>query len=342
MFARAMSPGRFLFSALCSIGFLHAQQTGVSGPIAGFTFDAPTRSIRAVIGSLGSASLGPPIIEQLEFASIAPRQNYAIAFHGGQPVLVSGLGAGKPSTRVLPVSGSCPEGVAWSNDGSAVVLYSKTQGWIQPFTGLPDSVTSTQPLSLVSLGGALSAVATGPHGQPIAIGITGNHAGVYVITGANITPLLEASGPTALVFSDDGSVLYALDQVSKQVFQSGISPSGGTNSPVQTWPLGLDDAISIQPARDASNRQVLYVAGRTDRLLVVFDGSSHQSMAQMPLSFEPTTLSPLGSNGFLLRPRSADGDPLWSVSFRPEPAVYFVPAAPVSNPLERRRGVLEQ
>src|SRR5580693_1626618 len=149
-----------LLAAMWSISSLRAQQSAVSGPTEGFTFDPPTRSIRAVIGSLGSAWLGPAAVDDLEFASVAPRQNYGIAFRRGQLLLVSGLGSGHVSVAVLQASLYVPDGVVWADDGSVAVLYSQAGGWIQPLTGFPGSANLGPLVSISPLGGTLSAVAT--------------------------------------------------------------------------------------------------------------------------------------------------------------------------------------
>src|SRR5262245_46644462 len=76
-------------------GLLPAQQSLFQGPIEGFTFDPPTRTLRAVIGSLGAASLGPDLLKGLDYASVAPRQNYGLSFQSGRCLVVSGLGSGQ-------------------------------------------------------------------------------------------------------------------------------------------------------------------------------------------------------------------------------------------------------
>ena len=323
-----------VFVSLGSIGFVRAQPAPLSGPVEGFVYDAPTSSIRGVIGSLGSASLGPAIMPLLDFASVAPRQSYALAVRRGQTLLISGLASADPSSTALAGSFSVPDGVVWSGDASVAVLYSRTGNWIQAITGLPDSVAAGPLLSLVPLGGSLSAVATDLHGARIAIGMTGDHTGVYGLAGGQSwVPTLNPSNPVALAFSDGGT-LYALDAATQQVFEVGVSETGSVNSAVQTWPVALNDGIAVQPSLDASNRQVLYVAGRSDRLLLTYDVASHQSIASIPLSFDPTTINPLGSVSFLLRSRSASTDPLWSFINSPQLAVYFVPATPLPNRLE--------
>lgn len=321
-------------AVLSSVSLLRAQQTGISGPVEGFTFDVPTGSIRAVLGSLGSATLGPAVLSRLDFASIAPGQSYGIAVQRGQTSLVSGLGSAQVSVAVLAGASSTPEGVAWSKDGSVAVLYSRTGGWIQKFTGLPAAISASAPLSLATLGGALSTVAVDTDGQTLAIGVRGDNAGIYELSRAQsfFSPLLPMSQPIALAFSADSNTLYALDGSTNQLSQINLA-----NSASQALPLSIDDAVAVWPAADGANQQALYIAGRSSRLLLVYDPVAQQAVASIPLSFDPTVIEPLGATSFILRSRVSSGDPLWSFANRGQPVVYFVPAA--SDGLELHREV---
>jgi hypothetical protein len=323
-----MSKALLFVAALSSITVVSAQPSAVSGPVQGYTFDAPTRTIRQVIGYFGSASFGPAVLQQVDFASTAPGQDYAIALRGRQAIFVSGLGS-SVSISTLPAFSSVPEGVVWSDDGSVAVVYSKAGNWIQAFTGLPGSVNPGTPISVAPLGGSLSVVATDAHGALIAIGITGQNAGVFEVSNSQFSPLLSLSNPTALAFSQDSNALYAVDGTSNQLSEVDLGSLG-----VQTWPLTVDDAVAIRAARDASNRKVIYVAGGSSRLLLAYDDASHETLASVSLSFDPVTIQPLGTNGFVLRPRSAGSDPLWSFSNTAQPMVYFVPAMPI-QPVRR-------
>ncbi len=280
--------------------------------------------------------MGPAILRQVEFASVAPLQDYAILLRRGEVVVVTGLSSGNLSETVLPTSSFTPERVAWSDDGSTAVLYSQTGGWIQTVTGLPASINVGTPISISALGGTLNAVTASPNGQIIAIGVTGNQAGVYQIAGGqSFSPLLAVAQPIDLAFSKDGGSLYALDSATNQVSEISLSTSAS-----QTWPAGVDDAVAIRPARDSANRGVLYVAGRSSRQLIAFDDATHQNLAGVALSFDPAIIEPLGNNGFLLSRRAVNSDPLWSFTNSVQPAVYFVPATPIvadHRPEERPR-----
>src|SRR5689334_25419633 len=90
---RAILPGIAL-----SIAFLQGQQTFVSGPVEGFTFDPPTQSFRALIGLPGSALFGPALATGFDFGSVAPHKNYGIGLQQGNCLLVSSLDSDHIST----------------------------------------------------------------------------------------------------------------------------------------------------------------------------------------------------------------------------------------------------
>src|SRR5260370_41361251 len=81
-------------------------QIAVNGPIEGFLFDAPTGTVRAVLGVPGSATLGTSIADGVDFGSVAPRQNYAIIFQAGKCQIVSNLNSAPAPSALIPgVSG---------------------------------------------------------------------------------------------------------------------------------------------------------------------------------------------------------------------------------------------
>jgi hypothetical protein len=312
---------------LLSIGLLTAQQSPLAGPVEGFVFDAPTRSFRVISGALGAASLGSVLLGEFEFGAVAPRQNYAIAYKAGQCLLVSGLGSTQQVSGMISDSCALPEGVAWSGDGSAAVLYSRTGNWFQVVTGLPTQAVVNASISATPLGGSLSAVSSDLQGARIFVGITGNSAGVYQVQSDQIlAPVLPLAKPIALAISDDRQILFALDGAGNQIYEVSLADLSS-----QSWALsGLQDPVAVRPARDATQRQVLYVAGRGDQLLVAYDAASHAGIATVPLDFSPLVVEALGPHSFVLRSRVSDGDPLWSFMDTSEPTVYFVPATPLA------------
>jgi hypothetical protein len=295
----------------------------ISGPVEGFIFDAPTRSLRAVMGSLGSAILGLEVFGAADYASVAPLKTHAITFRHDHCLIVSGLGSRLSATEIPGLS-LLPEGVVWSSDGSVAVLYSRTGNWIHIARGLPDSATPDAVLSLSSFNGVLSAVAVSPHGNQTVIGITGKTPGLYELSGTRgFTPLPFPPQMSALVFSSDGETLYGLGGSTRWVFQAKMA-----DLTFQLWPLNeLQDPLALSIA---DNSSTILVAGGKDRTLLALDASSHQTIATIQLGFEPTTIEPLGPESFVLRPRKGGEDPLWSFRASPSPSVYFVPALPAA------------
>jgi hypothetical protein len=315
----------FLSAAILSIGSLLAQSP-VSGPVEGFLYDPPTKSIRAVTGSLGAATLGPALLESLDFASVAPGKDHAIACHANQCALVSGLGSEQVSTVEIPAFPDAPDGAAWSTNGSVAIVYSLKNNWLQILRGLPAEVNPGVLLSVAPLGGALTIAAADRDGKRIAIGVAGDRSGVYEVTeGQNVAPLMDSPAPSALAFSEDGGTLYALDRETRLITE--FDTAGRF---AQSWPAnGLDDPVAIRPGRFMQGGLVLYVAGGRDRMLAAYDLSSHAPVASFAVGIEPTRIEPLGIDTFLLGSRASDGDPLWTFANRSLPAVYFVPASPL-------------
>lgn len=313
---------------------LLAAQSSLIGPVEGFVFDAPSRSLRAVVGLVGSSSFGPILVRGVDYASVAPRKDYAIAVKGDQVMFVSGLGSGSPTTSTFPSTVRLPEGVVWSGDGSRAILYSLSDNWIQEVTGLPGEAAPRSSVEVTPFGGSLSVVAADHSGHVIAIGMRGDSGGLYVMNaGHGFAKILSIAEPLALAFSDDGLTLYALDGATTQVSEVSLADSTSRSFSLD----GLTDPIAVAVARDSANRQLIYVAGRQDRVLRTYDGSSNLLLATVPLGFQPSTIAVFGNNSYILGPRASATDPLWSFRAAPAPAVYFVPAAPLALPEGRRR-----
>lgn len=221
----------FLFAlGLVSAGYLAAQQGSLTGPVEAYIFDAPTRSLRAVIGLPGAASFGPALRDSLDFASVAPSQSYGIGFQRGRCLLISGLGSSL-ATRTLSGVESQPEGIAWSGDGSHAVLYSRAGNWLQTLSGLPGAPAVGARVDGSTLGGALASVAADAQGKHIAAGIAagvgGDTGAVYQSSdGQTFTKLKPDTQPIALSFSSDDLTLYVLDGSVPEVIAVNLSSSG--------------------------------------------------------------------------------------------------------------------
>jgi hypothetical protein len=326
----------FAFCLLAIPGFCLASAAGqvLNGPIAGYVFDPPTGSFRAVQGFPGSASLGPALAQGFNYGSVAPLKNYAIAFEKSQIKLVIGLGTGHVSVMSIAAVLAKAEGVAWSGDGSTAVIYSRTGNWLQILTGFPATVSGcgargcspavVESVEVSAMHATLSSVALDAHGTQVALGVTGERAGVYVSTDRRgFVLLLRTSHPSSLSFSDDGSELYAIDESNAD-----LSAVNLRNLSVRSNSLtGLQDPFAIKFGRDASGLAVVYVASRKNRHFRTYTATNQRLMGDIALSFIPTRIDELGTKSFLLSSRTKAGDPLWLFSSSPPTGVYFVPSS---------------
>jgi hypothetical protein len=304
---------------------LTASAQSLSGPVQSFLFDAPTESLRAVDGFPGSATFGPVLLSDVEFGSVAPYKNYAIALKDGHWLFVSGLdSAAHVSTSPLPGVFGRPEGVAWSSDGSVAILYSISGNSMQTLTGLPGSPHANAYTNLSVLAGSLTAVASDADGKQIAIAMQGPKGGVYLTTSKQeFVPLAKISNPIALSFSENGSNLYVLDRTALELTAITIS-----NWNSEVLPLtGLSDPFAILARNDSANQPVLFVVSGRDRLVGVYNLASQKMEATLHLGFQPTGIHNFGPNSLVIGLRSRAASPLWLFSTAPKPAVYFVPAA---------------
>ncbi len=325
----------FLFLiALIAPNYLPAQPTLFSGPVEALTFDAPTRSVRPVIGFPGDASFGPALLDSLDFASVAPHQSYGIVFENGKCLFVSGLGSKTVSTLAIAGAGANPDGVVWSGNGSLAVLYSHAGSWFQTIAGFPSAPVAGASVDVTSLGGVFTAVAVDAPGKQIVVAVSGENGAVYQAAGGQFTRLASMAKPVSLSFSSDSQTLYALDAAALQVTAVTIASHG-----LQALALpGIANPVAIQSFEDSQNRQLLYIAGGTDRVVRILDVASQQ-FGTVPLSFQPTNLDPFGSGSYVLAYRSQSASPLWLFASTPQPGAYFVPAIQLRPPDHRRAAI---
>jgi hypothetical protein len=322
----------FVFALISALG-LPAQPTSLSGPVEAITFDAPTRSLRAVNGFPGAASFGPMLLDSLDLASVAPRQNYGIVFESGKCFFVSGLGSKTISTSAIASVTAYPDGIVWSGSGSLAILYSRSAGWFQTVAGFPKAPVAGALVDVSSLGGPFTAIAADAPGQQIVVAVSGDKGGVYQASGGQFTLLVSMANPVSLSFSSDGQTLFALNAPTAAATAAVTAVAVGSRG-LQTLALpGIANPIAIQSFEDSQNRQLLYVAGGSDRMVRILDVASQQVLMDVPLTFQPTGLDPFGSSSFVLASRSTSANPLWLFAVAPQPGAYFVPAVQLRQPV---------
>jgi len=313
--------------AVCLSGMLTsvvlAGEPNLSGPREGFVFDSPTKSVRPILGMLGAAYLGTAVLNEIDAAWIAPGRQHGIVVQGDKVLLVSGLGSERLDISTLPGSGKRPEGVAWSSDGSLAVLYSATGRWIQKFTHVPDAPVSGQFTDFSVLAGELSAFAVDAPGARIGFGIRGEvDGGVYMAVNDQFPRLLMTIAEPAAVAFGKSESLYVADRATGQIFEL---QSSGLSASIIRAENGAADFIAIRFGEDSRGRRLFYLVSRADQTLRIYDASTYDLVNEIALEAQPTGMEPVGESSLLLSGRVRSGDPLWLLSGKPSPVVYFVP-----------------
>ena len=278
-----MNRSSFLTAALAASLLPALPGQSMTGPLQGLTFDSPSGSLRSVVGSYGSAVLGPALLRGLDFASVAPQRTRAIACEQGQCFLVDGLGTDTIARTAIGDQLDTPDGAAWSTDGTVAAIYSRSGQWVRVLRFAGESGVQQG----IAAFGTLTDVEISPEGR-VLFATSGDPSGVFEIQSAgNIVPVLSAAHPVALV--SGGTTLYILD--------GSLVRTLGADGQTASWSLdGVENPVSLQTGRDASGRNVVYVAGGTDRTLFVYDAASHALLERVEHTCTPGKIQATGTD----------------------------------------------
>jgi hypothetical protein len=305
--------------ALMALG----QDSRLSGPVPGFVFHLPTRSIRPIIGVPGSAYLGPMVAQDLDAASVSPLGKSALATRGSKLYFLQGLDSGEPVATPIDGAISAVDRFAWSQDGLSAAVYSADSRQAQilrsPDAAQPPGVESS--LDLSSTAAAVSALLF--DGKRLLLGA----GSVYSADNSGLKLLLQAASPSALALGAGNRDLFVADRATNQIWM--IGDYAGDATPM----LFSDGAGLSAPAglRLAGNGRYLLVANFGSRSVDAMEISTRSSMKHIDLEFAPSRMDTVGSGALALLNSGADGEPLYLIDSGligsgNDLAVYFVPA----------------
>jgi len=312
-----------LLGVLIAPAFGQGQVVKLDGPICGFVFDPPSRTIRPLLGIPGAAHLGAPTFSNLDFAAVSPDGRQALAVRDGQLWILRDPTA--PIASPIDNAIDHPERIIWASDSSTAALYSSSARSIQRVQLLVGSPQLDPPIDTSFLPGPISALAVDTKGR-IAVGVSDPAAGGVYLFSFDKPPAQIASvnDPSALVFSGKG--LYIADRQSRSVLEIPDLAAGGI-APFLAEQDGVVDpaAIAISP-----DQRRFYLASREDRTLRVYQINTRSLIAELPLDSEPSRIDSLSQPSlFALNTRQKPTDSLLLLDGRSGDSVYFVPAAPI-------------
>jgi hypothetical protein len=295
-----------------------AQSQGFSGSVAGFVYSPASRSVRPLLGVRGATSLGSPLLEQVDWASVAPGGRAALAIKDGHLTVVLRLSTLAPSDAALDGLIDSPDRIGWSQDGSFAAVYSSASGLLQRIRFSAPGPVADPPLDISSLG-HLTTLAINTAGAKIAFGVDAGQ--LYLLENSQLPALISSNvaQPTCVVFDDAGQHLYALDAATQRILQF---DSGGGETEFVTLD-GTDLAVGL--AVSANGRYVL-VTG-TAKTVRVYETLSRSLVNTISLDFSPSRMERLSADPVFLLNGDNAGEYLLVLDTRGTPAVYFVPAA---------------
>ncbi len=288
---------------------------GVSGPVTGFVFDAPSGALRSMMGIPGAAYIGRPVTSGLESAAVSPDGASALAVAAsGRLMLYRNL---RTAPEVLPVAGAIanPDHFAWAADSIAV--YSSRTGRAQFLAHLDSSPSATASLDLSALPGPVNQIAF--DGQHLVLAVAGDSGGIYLAApGAAAQRIAASPHPSAMVLSASNLYFADVQQISEVRNYAGASAA---------VPFASDSTLRAPSGLQlSSDGRRLYVADSGARTLSVFDTASGARLEKFELNFVPTRLDRFGDASVYLMNDAASG-PFYVVrdGGAGKTAIFFVP-----------------
>jgi hypothetical protein len=186
-----------------------AQSGSVSAPMMGYAFDGTAAAIRPIRGIPGASLLGEPLETgfPVAMASIAPRQDFALALAAGESRLRLLRFPDNPAGDPLPEGTlAAPSRIRFSPSGNAALLFQES-GRLQGISGLPNHPVVRE-IDLTSLSNSPNAMAVSDDGSLVAIAGAG---AVWVMTLDGSAAQLALPGSAAtLAFRRDSHDLLSI------------------------------------------------------------------------------------------------------------------------------------
>jgi len=288
-----MLPAVRLCSVVCGLALsCFAQGFRIGGPVAGFVFDAPSKSLRQVLGMPGAAHLSPALLADVDWASVAPNGRTVVVIRQGEARLVS----------TADVAQNPPGG---------------------PLEGLYEPPTLDPPIALDGVEGEVTALATDAASKIAVVAVAG--AGVYRVTSEGVVLVLPMADVSAIAMSPGGDLLWVADRSNGQVLEVA---SPGSNPESRILLSDSERFADLSALALSSDNKRLYLASRSTRVLYWLDRSTSLLSEGIELDTPATLFSPLGRPSLLLLlgVRAKLGDPFYLLDEQSGPGLFFVPA----------------
>lgn len=308
---------------------LAAQGLRWGGPISGLVYDAPTKSLRQILGFPGGARLGPAQLEGVDWATVSPSGKVALVMVEQQAQLVTSynLAQGEPGLALDGLTAD-PKLACWADDSNSVVVYSSAGRSLQRIVLASGNPDVQPPVAIEGLETELKALVSDRTGDTLAA-VTSEGVVLLLTRDGSVTRPLPEVEATAIAINQEGTVLWAADRTLQRILRLPIAEPDSTEETILSDSEKLADVTMMSLSADGKR---LTLADRTTLLLHQLDIDQRSLDEGVLLDAPATTLFPLGDSALkLLSPRGKLGEPIYLMDERRSPSVFFVPASDGEN-----------
>jgi DNA-binding beta-propeller fold protein YncE len=306
---------------------LLAQALNWNAPSTVFVHDSVGKTIRPLLGIVGSSYPGPILLDGVDWASFALNHNYALVTRDGVLAWIpdlnaSDLAANFSTYTLLGIP--LPQRVVWAADSTrAAILVAGTPQlvWLGHFDGSP-RLEASWDLDGSQTNWTLLAADSSAN-QAL---LTSQQGGVWRLWLASPTksPVLIAglTQPMAAVFAQGGTIAFVADAASHQVVQLSGLNTQPVVAPIVVSDTYVADPVGIALSSDGSR---LFLADGAGKVIRVFQTGSGALSAELTLQMAPQSLIAFSQNSFLLGGRDQKYQPFYFLDTRADGRVSFVP-----------------
>ncbi len=266
-----------------------------------------------MIGSPGSAHLGPAAENHIDLAAFAPGGQRVAVVRGGS-LLFGDLGDGGWGWHRLAEDGGGIARIAWNRAGSVVAAYDAASRRVTLWRNIAEAPEAVTLAELPA--GSLTALAA-EDDSAVAAFEDGDTGGVYRIAAENARLVTAVARPTSLAIV--GGTLYIADAGRGEILRV---------LNYREAPVVERFAVADEPSAIALLNGGRTLAVTVKDAILSWNLDAPAEVRRIELAFRPTRLEPVGEGSvFLLTARMRVDDVLQSFdSAAPEPVVRFVPA----------------
>jgi hypothetical protein len=326
MRALLISMGSALLIACFGIGAAGQDPPGpISGPVLGFVPDASGTVIQPILGVLGAASFGPPLVlgSDVRNTVISPKQDYALAVRAldAQPVMIR---FGSDPVEIVSLNGVRvgADVIAISPGGTSAAVYGHGDKVLQSIT-LPSEAPAIVFESNVSdIPGRLRGMAVSDDGMLVLLNFAdGDTTALWVASFTGSRWLVAAARPSAANFIRGRHDIVVADDAAQEVFLI-LGVDGPANRvPLASFGEGFDSISSVAASDDS---QRVFISSKSAGAVTVVDLATGLSSA-LPCNCRTSGLYRLKGNSVFRLSDLSDSPVALLDASSPEARVIVIP-----------------